>query len=338
MNVYHYDLQGYSQGSSEANPNPLEPGQWLVPANATLIEPPTPGEGQVAQFDTDSQSWALVTDPSAILAKHVVFWRVEDGKDEVVLGGGLYGDFMTGDGLRFNGVVPDGSAGVGHTVYDEEPAGWNTQNENGVYTKKMVDDEVVARDSVDVTWSDHTALSTKFVVFYRDVSGKDKKVISGINYGSALIAGTEDLQMGGTPLSDPSMAEVSGAIFDSMPAGYADKNSRRVPTKKVNDALNAIVDRDAGDISVDIENKAGIEAEAEDAVRALLLSETGENADYTTHLMKTVWAQDVLMNQGDHDAGTITQANAVMTMYRPLFVQIQQIRNDRDAEIAELEE
>jgi len=42
MLVYHYDAQTgvYANFSSEADPSPLEPGKWLVPAHATMLIPP----------------------------------------------------------------------------------------------------------------------------------------------------------------------------------------------------------------------------------------------------------------------------------------------------------
>ena len=43
MIVYHYepDTGVYANTSSEADPDPLDPGKWLIPANATDKVPPS---------------------------------------------------------------------------------------------------------------------------------------------------------------------------------------------------------------------------------------------------------------------------------------------------------
>jgi hypothetical protein len=336
MKVYHYDLNGLYQGESDANPSPLEPGKWLVPAYATLDKPPTPGAGQIAKFQNGA--WSLVEDPNAILSKHVIFWRDMQGKDTAVLGGGIYSDFRMGDGsVYLNGQPADGSEGVNHTVFDTPPNGWDIKNANGVYLKKVVNGSLVDRTEVDIIHDDFVALNTKFVIFYRNASGKDKKVIDGINYGAALIPGTLNLKYKDTPLSHPSMAEIGAIVLDSMPVDWNLKNARGVPLKKVNDTNDGIEDRLQTAIDVDAENKAGIEADADQAIKDALLAATGQNMDYTTHLMIVVRAQDVLMNQGSHTQQEIDNANAVLAVYRPLFAEIQQIRADRDAKIAALE-
>lgn len=47
MNIYHYHPEtGVLIGQSQADPSPLEPGVWLIPAYATTDQPPVPGEGE----------------------------------------------------------------------------------------------------------------------------------------------------------------------------------------------------------------------------------------------------------------------------------------------------
>lgn len=41
MNIYHYADDGYYLGSSEAEPSPFRPNEWLIPANGTMIAPPS---------------------------------------------------------------------------------------------------------------------------------------------------------------------------------------------------------------------------------------------------------------------------------------------------------
>jgi hypothetical protein len=52
MRIFHYHPVTHEYvGTSEADESPLEPGVFLIPANATDIEPALPGDGQVAVFN-----------------------------------------------------------------------------------------------------------------------------------------------------------------------------------------------------------------------------------------------------------------------------------------------
>lgn len=52
MQVHHYDeITRVYLGSTPARQSPMEPGVWLVPAHATLIEPPADLVGMVRVFN-----------------------------------------------------------------------------------------------------------------------------------------------------------------------------------------------------------------------------------------------------------------------------------------------
>jgi hypothetical protein len=52
MDIWDYDRRtGRLLGSSVADPNPEDPGGWLIPAYATTIRPPVAPEGCVAMFN-----------------------------------------------------------------------------------------------------------------------------------------------------------------------------------------------------------------------------------------------------------------------------------------------
>jgi hypothetical protein len=58
MQIWHYDLDsGLLLGEGTADPSPLEPGVWLIPAHATTAAPPDP----VADKNTiwDGAAWTL---------------------------------------------------------------------------------------------------------------------------------------------------------------------------------------------------------------------------------------------------------------------------------------
>lgn len=60
MQIWNYDASGVLLNSGWADPNPLTPGDWLIPGHATTIEPPVLGEKQVAVFANGA--WSIVAD------------------------------------------------------------------------------------------------------------------------------------------------------------------------------------------------------------------------------------------------------------------------------------
>lgn len=48
MIVYQTDSDGVYVGLAEADPSPLEPGEWLIPGGCVTVPPPTPPTGSVA--------------------------------------------------------------------------------------------------------------------------------------------------------------------------------------------------------------------------------------------------------------------------------------------------
>ena len=51
MLIYHYHPEtNQLMGADMADPSPLEPGTWLIPAHATEAEPPEAAEGKTRHF------------------------------------------------------------------------------------------------------------------------------------------------------------------------------------------------------------------------------------------------------------------------------------------------
>lgn len=62
MQIHHYDHAGFYLGTSAADPSPLEPGRFLIPARATAIAPPDQlPEGHVARWN--GAVWQAVCKP-----------------------------------------------------------------------------------------------------------------------------------------------------------------------------------------------------------------------------------------------------------------------------------
>ena len=51
MKIHHFDRRGFYTGSEKADPSPLEPGKYLVPAGATMVKPPSVSEGKVPKWN-----------------------------------------------------------------------------------------------------------------------------------------------------------------------------------------------------------------------------------------------------------------------------------------------
>jgi len=60
MIIYHYDDLGIYAGSSEARPNPLEEGKFLLPRNSTELQPLAAGENEIPVWD--GEGWTIYPD------------------------------------------------------------------------------------------------------------------------------------------------------------------------------------------------------------------------------------------------------------------------------------
>lgn len=74
MRIFHYDpLTREFLGEGRADPSPLEPNSFLIPANATEIPPPPVQKKEVAVFKNGG--WEVLPD-----FRGEVVYRVEDGR------------------------------------------------------------------------------------------------------------------------------------------------------------------------------------------------------------------------------------------------------------------
>lgn len=85
MIVYHYNrLSGEYMGQGNADPDPMRPGQWLVPAFTTAEPLPATGDHQTAVYRDDG--WHVVAD-----YRGTVWWR-PDGTNYAIAELGIVPD------------------------------------------------------------------------------------------------------------------------------------------------------------------------------------------------------------------------------------------------------
>ena len=77
MNIYHYDKIGVYQGTTVARQDPLEPGRYLVPRNATTVAPPAEESGKARVFN--GTAWVQREDHRGKLAYN------EDNRSGVII-------------------------------------------------------------------------------------------------------------------------------------------------------------------------------------------------------------------------------------------------------------
>lgn len=66
MKVYNYERKtGIYTGISEADPDPMNPDQYLIPAYSTHKKPPEQPAGKVAKFNREASRWTLIDKPVA---------------------------------------------------------------------------------------------------------------------------------------------------------------------------------------------------------------------------------------------------------------------------------
>jgi hypothetical protein len=63
MKIYHHDQDGKFIAEGVADADPLEPGRWLIPANATNVAPPDHVEGSTRHFIAGGWEYREIPQP-----------------------------------------------------------------------------------------------------------------------------------------------------------------------------------------------------------------------------------------------------------------------------------
>lgn len=117
MRIYHYNqTTGVFTGEDMADPSPLEPGVFLIPANATEIPPPPCPEGSRQVFV--GGSWLIeeipIPEPEPKPTASDMWIKIKSERDRRKAGGVKVGDkwFHSDDGSRIQqmGLVMIGAS------------------------------------------------------------------------------------------------------------------------------------------------------------------------------------------------------------------------------------
>ena len=141
MKVYHYSREtGEYTGMSEAQPNPLEPGQFLIPAFATIEEPPSPDKGETVIHDG---KWKSVADQ-----RGKKYWHKET-KEEYV-----------NQEIQF--TPPDELTDI--EPPDDAYACWDGKNWKIDEDKKQADEEKIQEDETKAAFMDELPEAMKSIL------------------------------------------------------------------------------------------------------------------------------------------------------------------------------
>lgn len=73
MKVYNYNSSTkFYTFEEEADPDPLLPGRWLIPAWATKVKPPEVKENEVACFDEKEKTWKVIEVKQLEIPYHIL--------------------------------------------------------------------------------------------------------------------------------------------------------------------------------------------------------------------------------------------------------------------------
>lgn len=94
MKIFNYDEDGRFTFESEADPDPLQPGEWIIPARSTIKPLPKLGEGEYAVFDQqiDDRSIKQSPKPNIELVKKERWNAIAAERDRLIQTGGYQVD------------------------------------------------------------------------------------------------------------------------------------------------------------------------------------------------------------------------------------------------------
>lgn len=84
MKAYAYNIIGEYIGEVDCQPNPLELGEFIVPAQATTVEPPKQKPGKVRTWN--GKKWVfidIVIEPTEAAAEETSSTPIEEASNDI---------------------------------------------------------------------------------------------------------------------------------------------------------------------------------------------------------------------------------------------------------------
>jgi hypothetical protein len=116
MKIYHHDQDGKFISEGAADADPLEPGRWLIPANATTVAPPDHVKGSTRHFIAGGWEYREIPqpEPEPVPLEPVLTYRELRAREYPPIGDQL-------DSLYHAGIFPADMAEQIKAVKDKYP-------------------------------------------------------------------------------------------------------------------------------------------------------------------------------------------------------------------------
>lgn len=150
MNIYHFHpATGVFLGQGEADADPLDEGNWFLPAHCTTLAPPSVGAGFFAAFD--GAAWQTVAEPeptppplppSAAEVKAVNLRRVDADVDAI------YAAAIGNRATEYSEAEAQANAFKLAAYTGAAPAyvaNWLSNNTKGLTTAQQATDDIIAQ-------------------------------------------------------------------------------------------------------------------------------------------------------------------------------------------------
>lgn len=306
--IYHYNENRVYTTTTMATPDPVTNpggnphGDWLVPACATFVEPPTIPADKIAIFDEQAQTWSLsdrpdYVDPNAD-PRFVIWYRNSETFDSVIIGGEYRRNMVPPgqvdpllDGRAFDDPM---LSAYGFHVFDEKPEVVSVRNTNDVETKKfdIGTSTIVDRDELDILVDDVKDQKFVSVVIYRKKTGLDSKVVLVAPWCD--VAQGKDVYYNGKPMTDEANQYYRYVVFRTLPEGADAIYQGEVYLKQYDEVTQTFIPRDQDSIDRDPKRAPLILGLLDTQTKEILLELTGVDKPMESHLLANQRALDVM--------------------------------------------
>lgn len=93
--VYQLDYQRCYVCDTVADADPMQPGNWLIPAGCVEVAPPATGKNQAAQWQPESQTWRVIPDYRGQTVWRTDTWQYGGIATDIVIKAGALPEGLT---------------------------------------------------------------------------------------------------------------------------------------------------------------------------------------------------------------------------------------------------